>query len=158
MKYVRYVSALVILLVGLLTPAIASAHVLKQGNGVSCIMHIAPFDAPVSAEATNIEFQFSGAGSFSLNDYAIQLDVLTGGKRVATLPITAAYFGTSTLGAATVTFPAAAVYDLRVIGTPTSSAPKFELNYTVRVTAGSKDPASSKSNNVTVVTAVSARS
>lgn len=142
--------------VGLLLVApLAEAHVLKQDNGVSAVLHIAPFDAPVSNNPTRIEIEFSNAAdTFSLNDYRIQLQLVENGQTVHDYTVRPAYSGAASQGLAVVTFPKADVYELSLSGTPTSTAAtKFAMQYEVRVTAGQ---GSSKQGNQTEVLVIGA--
>lgn len=112
-----------------------AAHVLAQDNGVSVVLHIPPFDAPQANELTSLEFQFgTDNGSFSLNDYKIDLLVLDNGQQIQHMAVPSAYFGSASLATTTITFPKIAVYQLVLHGTAiTPGKPNFSVTYSVRV-------------------------
>jgi hypothetical protein len=115
----------------------ASAHVLKQNNGVSAVLHIAPYDAPVSGKPIQVKFDFSNtAGTFSLTDYRIRVQVRASDKSVQTYDVKPEFFGTSTQGLATIIFPNPDVYSLNLIGMSSVDGSRFTIPYDVRVTPG----------------------
>jgi hypothetical protein len=141
-----------IMLLGMLLcfaiPGMAQAHVLKSDNGVTSVLHVAPYDAPIANEKTRLEFQFSSG--FTLNDYRTTVQINDGSANVSTATIEPAYFGTSMLGVATVVFPKAAVYDIRLVGAPQASSPGFRIDYMVRVTANEKTSTMSTKSGQTI--------
>lgn len=125
-----------VLVTGLVAqPGSASAHVLRQNNGISGVLHIPPNDDPTAGVPTKLGVSFANkTRNFSLQDcnctVALQLD----GKTVQTATPTPALAGATLDSFSTVTFPQVGVYTVHVTGSSkTNVFPDFTLDYPVRV-------------------------
>jgi hypothetical protein len=125
----------VLLIVVFGTTSLASAHVLKQDNGIDGILHIPPEDNPEAGQPTEMDEAFSDQQNrFSLPDCDCMMSVMSNGKvlqKVALQP----YFSGSTLDSkATVQFPSIGIYNVSVTGSAKDHKfPNFTLDYLVRV-------------------------
>jgi hypothetical protein len=154
MKRILTTSLVAALLVAImaLSPAIAEAHVLKEDNGISSVLHIDPDDNPIAGSKTTLELQFgNSSGDFSLNNYHIGIKVSEDNKTIQTTSVASAYFGSASQGVAYVTFPRIDVYQVTVSGVSNQKAvASFSVNYLVRVATAANGTQMSKSNATTV--------
>jgi len=127
---------LIALALCLVTPAMASAHVLKTDDTIGAVLHIRPDDAPIANTPVTyvLSFQNNG-GNFSLKNCDCSISYVTNGKTVKHAPLVAS---SSMSSENSVTFPQPAVYVFRVTGMPKAGATfePFMLEYTVRVGDG----------------------
>lgn len=115
-----------LLLTCLLTP-VAAAHDLARDGQIGALLHIAPDDAPVVGQRTelHLNLRYLGGPSVSLPACACHLTVVGAGTRW-TVPLTSE---TSGIGAAVI-FPTAGAYTLTLRGTVRGRT--FTLNWPVR--------------------------
>ncbi len=139
-RHIRLLSLLVACAAILGSSGVAEAHVLKNDNGYSAVLHIDPDDEPLAAEPTVLNFLIDRAGGgFKQNDYKIGLDVLADGKLLQHAVVKPAGFGNAGDGVVRYTFPGINVYTIDLRGTSlTDSSAKFHMSFIVRVadTAG----------------------
>lgn len=117
------------------TTGLASAHVLKQDNGITGILHIPPEDNPSAGQPTEMDESFGDqAGRFSLPDCDCMMSIKGGGKVLQTVPLKPYFSGATLDSVATVQFPTVGVYDVVVTGRAKDHKfPDFQLDYLVRV-------------------------
>ncbi len=122
---------------------IASAHVLKQDNGLYGILHIQPDDSPSAGHPTQLVFYFGSnlpQYTFALSDCQCEARLIENGATLSTTPITSEG-GSDTVGQAIVTFPKLAVYSIVVTAHPKDTAfPAFALTYPTRVDQSNTAP------------------
>ncbi len=113
----------------------AVAHELAQDNGVSVVLHVEPNDSPVAAKPTKLTFELSNiTGGFALKDYVATVKLIVNNQTVRRYAIEPTP-GAPSVGNATVTFPASAVYEVVLTGVPSAAGvPKFIIKYPLRVT------------------------
>lgn len=134
----QYVTLLVLALVMVITvtsAGTASAHVLKQNNGISGVLHIPPDDNPKAGEVTTLGISFGDKpGAFSLQDCDCSVAIAQNGKTLQTVTPAPALAGATLDSYSKVTFPSIGVYDIVATGSSKSGAfAKFTLDYVVRV-------------------------
>ena len=119
----------------------AEAHVLKQDNGIAAVLHIIPEDNPQALQPTKIALSFAGTPeTFSLAHCRCQVAIIQNTKQLQTVALIPALAGATLEANATLTFPAAGVYDLSVSGTSTNgSFTSFKLDYLLRVASPLSD-------------------
>jgi hypothetical protein len=146
-RFASRLSAVVFIITtsSLLMAPLVSAHVLKENNGISSVMHIDPDDNPVAGVPTTLDFEYgNSSGSFLLNDYEIDVKVTGNSKVVQTATVQPAYFGSASEGDAMVQFPKIGIYNVIETGKALNSgATPFQVTYLVRV-------ATSKNGSVTM--------
>jgi hypothetical protein len=159
MKHIRSVLALAAVLVAL--PGIglgtASAHVLKQSNGISGVLHIPPDDNPKAGEVTTLGISFGDkTGAFGLQDCDCKVAIAQDGKTLQTVVPVPALEGATLDSYSKVTFPKVGVYDVVATGTSKTGAfPTFKLDYAVRVaSAAGGDLASTTASSSTNLTPI----
>lgn len=133
-RLLRYV--VVALFISLLSPVVASAHVLQSDGSIGAVLHINPDDNPQAAVVTQYILAFNDStGKFSLPACDCQATVIENGKTIngSPLGITSAEQSNDTF-----TFPRPDVYILQVTGKPKTPGgfQPFKLDYTVRVEGG----------------------
>ncbi len=136
-------SLLLLLVLSLTSPIVASAHVLQSSGGIGIVLHIDPEDAPVSLAPSRIYLEFKNTnGSFSLSECSCSLTVYPSSDRSlsARIPLTPSDENTA-MANAVYTFPEAGVYSLRLEGAPVSGPQfsPFDLTFDIRVGEGSGD-------------------
>jgi hypothetical protein len=119
----------------LATGGIASAHVLKENNGISGVLHIPPEDNPEAGQPTELDESFGDSNStFSLGDCNCKVVVTSNGKAIQTTTLAPQLAGATLDTVATVNFPAIGVYDVIISGSAKDGAfHSFSLDYLVRV-------------------------
>lgn len=123
-----------------ITP-LAAAHVLKQDNGISAVLHIPPEDNPEAAQPTELELAFGDdGGKFSLPNCDCGVVVTRGSQTVQTVALHPV--GQSRLNAtATVRFPSIGVYHVLIEGSAKDGAfGAFKLDYLERVPVSAAVP------------------
>ena len=132
----KFMSAcLLFTLVAMSVPLAAMAHVLKEDNGISAVLHIPPEDNPVSGHKTELDLSFSDANNFSLTYCKCKVLVKDSGKLITHSTPVPAVAGATLDAIAYVTFPSSGVYDVIIDGKATSNQfHDFSLDYLVRVT------------------------
>jgi hypothetical protein len=154
------------LTIGYYTTIPAAAHVLKQDNGISGVLHIPPEDDPSAAQPTELNLSFGDArDAFSLADCncTVVVKTSTGAGSIARVVETAPlhpYYSDSTLDSKTsVTFPTIGVYNVIVKGSARDSKfPAFQLDYLVRVATSADGSTAPANNNGTAVVFISVSS
>jgi len=137
------------------TSGVASAHVLKEDNGISAVLHIPP------AQQTQLDFSFSSQQStFSLKNCDCQVIVQANGNTIQTEPLGAGSEDSGASAAASVTFPSIGVYDVIVEGSAKDGAFKsFKLDYVERVAtsavATTSQPVQRNGSTVLLISATS---
>jgi hypothetical protein len=137
-RIIRYGSVLFFAIGLLFSSGVAEAHVLKEDNGYSAVLHIDPDDEPLAGQPTRLNFLMdSQNGGFSQNSYHIGLVIMANGKVLQRSTVEPAEFGDAGDGIATFTFPSLNVYTLTLNGVLASNnSQQFHMVYLVRV-AGS---------------------
>lgn len=117
---------LLILLACLLTPA-ATAHDLARDGQIGALLHLAPDDAPVAGQRTDLHLnlRYLGGPAITLTACDCRLTVLGAGIRL-NVPLTSEPGG---IGAAVV-FPNAGAYTLTLRGTVRGQT--FTLSWPIR--------------------------
>lgn len=124
----------------LITPHVASAHVLKVDGDIGAVLHIYPDDAPTTKVPTNYEMKFnSDGGKFSLPKCNCNVTYILNGETIDTQPLVASdkYASVNKY-----TFQTPGVYTFSFTGSPKipgDFAP-FQLDYDVRVTGNTSKP------------------
>jgi hypothetical protein len=115
----------------------ASAHELKEDNGISAVLHIVPDDNPKSGEDTLFYFYFSSQQpGFDLGYCKCQVSWQASDARLRSVPVTPEG-NSQDNGYATLSFDEPGVYDVVVRGLAAADPSHgFELTYRVRVTPG----------------------
>ncbi len=138
---------------------VAQAHVLKEDNGISAVLHIPPDDNPKANEPTQLYLAFGDASNkFSLQNCDCQVIVKNNGQTVQTEVPQPALAGASLNSKVTITFPSVGVYDVVANGkAKDASFHAFQMNYLVRVatTATSVDNTSHKAASASSVLLIS---
>ncbi len=129
---------LVLLLTTGLSGGVAKAHVLKQNNGISGVLHIPPIDEPNAGELTKLDISFGDQTSgFNLQDCDCKVSIARDGKILQTVLPEPALQGATLESVSRVTFPKVGVYDIIATGSDKAGTfPSFKLTYTVRVASG----------------------
>ncbi len=132
--------SLVLLCIGVSISPKVSAHVLKQNNGTSVILHILPDDNPAAGKPQELDMSFGGSKSgFSLPDCSCMIEIKDSGKSLMRLPLQPAAPGATQTAKISVTFPKAAAYNIIITGASKDGHfLPFKLEYLQRVTP---DPA-----------------
>ena len=121
----------------LLTPELASAHILKASGSVGAVLHIAPDDDPVAGQQSDFFLQFKDKkNAFVPENCDCIVSIKQEGREVFSQPL----FQNNdvpTLDNArfTFTFPQKAVYNLTIEGKPKEigAFQPFTLSYDIRV-------------------------
>jgi hypothetical protein len=115
-------------------PAVATAHVLKQNNGISAVLHIPPEDNPTTGQPTELDIAYGDkTGAFSLMNCDCQVMITSGSKVVQTIKADPALKGATLDSAVTVTFPTAGPYHVIATGkSKDGSFRSFKLDYLIR--------------------------
>lgn len=142
MKYTsRFLSILVsFTLLVAASPGVASAHVLKEDNGISALLHIEPDDNPVAGQPTVLKLDFGDRNdAFNLVHCRCQLQLAVNEDQVIkTVTLAPGPNGGTLDTTATVTFPKIDKYDVILKGQATDgSFPDFHLDYDVAVDTAS---------------------
>jgi hypothetical protein len=156
--YIVSLSFGALLLVVCGTTGLAAAHVLKQDNGISGVLHIPPEDNPQAGQPTELDVAFGSTNNtFSLADCNCQIITKSRNQVLQTVTPQPYLSGATLASRATVQFPQAGVYDVIVKGRAKDGTfNAFQLDYLVRVTAPAG--ATSPSNNGSSVVIISAGS
>jgi hypothetical protein len=128
----------------LAAPGIASAHVLKQDNGISAVLHIPPEDNPEAGQVTDFDLSFGDASNaFSLPDCRCQVTVKnSNGKTLYQTVPKPAQQGDTLDSVVHFNFPTIGVYNLTVSGSAIHGNFKtFQLDYLIRVATSVNGPA-----------------
>jgi hypothetical protein len=73
----------------MLLPSFASAHILRIDNGMGVTMHIQPDDAPVAGKSSEIFIDITDSNNrFKATDCACQLTISHRGSELAKIPVT----------------------------------------------------------------------
>jgi hypothetical protein len=133
---VKRVAAIGLLILVFLSPLPASAHVLKENNGISAVLHMPPDDDPVAGRPVELDLSFGDdSGHFSLLLCDCELQVSGNGRTIYRAAPRPAVNGANLDSFTMVTFPAAGAYDLHVSGTPRGGNFRpFKFDYVIRVT------------------------
>lgn len=126
----------VVLLFAVSTPnGIVQAHELKNKNGLSSVLHIAPVDNPKAGEPTKIFVSFADEKNvFNLQNCDCKLGLEQNEKAVQTVPLLPTIPGATVEALASLTFPQVGEYRVVVEGTARDQAfASFRLEYPVRV-------------------------
>jgi hypothetical protein len=129
-------SLLALPLLILALPAAATAHVLKQDNGISAVLHIPPDDNPQAGQSTELDLSFGDdANAFSLTDCHCLVTIESDSSKIIYRAVPQPALKGATLDSiAHVTFPTVGVYHLTVSGSATHGNFKpFSLDFLVRV-------------------------
>ncbi len=150
-KLVSITSAAVLLVI-IFSYGITQAHVLKQDNAISGVLHMPPSDDPTAGEPTKIGIIFADkTGGFSLQGCDCKIRLEQKGKLLETVIPEPALAGATVSSISTLTFPRIGVYDLIATGNSKDDTfQNFKLSYEVRVASGTGDAAAStpvKSNS-----------
>jgi hypothetical protein len=111
----------------------ASAHVLRQDGTITGVLHIAPYDHPVSNTPVTYMFEqlsdSNPSSPFSRQGCDCIITISQDGTTLNT---------TALASKNTFTFPRAGIYTLQLDGKPSQSAQfaDFSLSYTIRVSQG----------------------
>jgi hypothetical protein len=162
-KFRFMTNKLVLLIMALALPlmsvGVASAHVLKEDNGISAVLHIDPDDDPIAAQPTPVGVAFSADGGFSLQDCNCYVHIVSDGQTIQTDAINPGEPGATLTAVSSVQFPKIGVYDLIVGGSAKDGKfPTFKLDYLERVATSADAPATSSSSNGSSVLIISAGS
>ncbi len=133
------ISIAMAVLVSVLSPVVASAHVLETDGSIGAVLHIKPDDNPQAGTPTGYVLYFQDSnGRFSLGTCDCAVAVVENGKVIHKAPLVVS---SSTASENTVTFPAPDVYSLQVTGRPKTSGvfQPFVLSYIVRVAGGQQN-------------------
>ena len=117
-------------------PGVASAHVLKEDNGISALLHIEPDDSAVAGQPTELKIDFGDSqDAFSLANCDCQLQLAVNEDQVIkTVTLLPGPNGGTLDTTATVTFPKVDHYDARINGHATDgSFPDFHLDFDINV-------------------------
>ena len=119
----------------LTTGGLVSAHVLKEDNGISGVLHIPPEDNPEAGQPTELDESFGDAqNTFSLQDCSCKVVVTMNNQTIQTTIPTPALSGASLESVAIINFPAVGVYNVIFEGSAKDGKfHTFNLNYLVRV-------------------------
>jgi hypothetical protein len=117
------------------TTGLASAHVLKEDNGISAVLHIPPEDTPEANTATELDLSFGdNANAFSLPDCNCKVTVKNGPQVIYQAVPKPALEGATLDSIVNVNFPVIGVYDVIVDGSAKDGKfQPFHLDYLVRV-------------------------
>lgn len=124
------------LLILIFAPAVASAHVLKVDGSIGAVLHINPDDNPTTGKPTDYTLSFDDSTNrFDVLKCNCSVQIIEQGKVIATKSLAQTDYEFSEN---LYTFPQAAVYTMRFIGTPKKPGAfqPFTLNYEVRVESG----------------------
>ncbi|MGC1176474.1 MAG: hypothetical protein WA843_00225 [Candidatus Saccharimonadales bacterium] len=135
---------------------VARAHVLKQDNGISGVLHIPPEDNPEAGQPTTLEVSFGDAkNAFSLQHCDCRALVKNNGQLVRTAALRPALAGATLNATTSVQFPVIGVYDVIVEGVPKDGTfHAFQLDYLVRVVGGTPSDASGSTGSSVVIVGV----
>lgn len=127
---------------------LASAHVLKEGQGVSAVLHIPPEDNPVAGQPTELDISFGDKNNnFSLLDCSCQLLIVSGGKVLQKLVPSSALSGATLDSVVTAQFPHVGVYHIIISGSAKDDKfNDFKLDYSVRVASDTNGTAMKNGN------------
>ena len=122
------------LVVGL-SAGVASAHVLKQDNGITGVLHIPPEDNPLAGQPTELDVSFDSVGNvFNITHCDCKVVIKNNTTTLQTVALGPIASGAELDAKAVVQFPAIGVYDVVIGGTAQDhSFHKFTLDYVVRV-------------------------
>lgn len=128
------VIGLTVLLAPFMVPAVANAHVLKESNGISTVLHIPPDDNPQAGEETELDFSFGDdRNAFSLPDCDCFVSI-KGEKLVQKTMPRPPVAGATLDGIVTVNFPHGGAFGVIVEGRSKSGVfSTFRTRYVVRV-------------------------
>jgi hypothetical protein len=124
---------LLLVLVLVLFPGLASAHVLQTDGNIGAVLHIDPSDDPVATQSSGFYFDFQDkSGKFQLTNCSCTVVIHQGDQQLDSEQLSLASLTTASF---TYTFPAKGVYQVHVIGVPktTDAFQPFSLVYTIRV-------------------------
>lgn len=132
---------------------VAAAHVLKQDQGISAVLHIPPEDAPRADTPVKLKISFADTqDAFSLKNCNCQAVIKLNEKAVQTAPIRLSPKELALQGEANVKFPKAGVYEISIQGMPKDgSFTEFQLEYSVKVSAAASAGVGSKGTSVIII-------
>lgn len=132
------VLSIMVLLFG--NQGLASAHILRQDQGIAAEMHIPPDDHPVAGQPTELDFSFGDdTQKFSLQNCNCQVSVKQGGKVTQRVQPRPAVKAAPLDAIAVVNFPKIGTYDIVFTGqSKNGSFPAFSLTYPARVATAVK--------------------
>ncbi len=158
MKKLLHIASLtlsLLLMAGFGTTGLAAAHVLKQDNGTSGVLHIPPEDNPQAGQPTELDIAFGNqANAFSLQDCVCKVMIKSNDQVLQTVQLEPYASGATLDSKATVRFPAAGVYDVIISGSAKDGRfHAFQLNYLVRVTGVANAPGTNNGASVIIISA-----
>jgi hypothetical protein len=150
---IKYLRIFVLFLLAITcVPAAASAHVLKENNGMSAVLHVPPEDNPIAGEPTELNIAFGDkANAFSLMNCDCQVHIQSDGKTLQTLPAAPALRGATQDSAVNTTFPEGGLYHIIVTGSSRNDSFKnFRLDFLLKVSDDSAH-ASKPSSEIIII-------
>lgn len=136
-KSARYLTVGTLLVFGtaLSLQSNAGAHVLRQGNGISALLHIPPIDQPRAGETTDLYVSFGDKNkTFNLQNCRCTVAIEKEDKVLTKLPLKPTLPGATQEGMVTYTFPSVGTYDLAIEGSAVNGQfSKFALPYDVQI-------------------------
>lgn len=132
----------------------ASAHVLKEDNGIYGVLHIPPDDSPSAGQQTDLSMSFGDAqDAFLLQDCDCRVVIKKDGATVQRTGLKPSRPDSTLAGDAFVNFPSVGVYEVLVEGSAKDGAfADFKLDYTVRVAVAIGQPAAaSKGADILII-------
>jgi len=145
----------VLFFVAFAIPVIVSAHVLKEDNGTSAVLHIPPDDNPTAGEQVKLSISFRDkAKTFSLTKCKCEILIQKNGQTEQTAKIEPASSGAELVGFATATFEKPAAYRVILQGTSMSGAfESFKMSFPIRVSASSTSTSNRPSSEIIIIAA-----
>jgi hypothetical protein len=128
--------SVLIVLVVLGVPAVASAHVLKVDGHIGGILHINPDDNPTTGGSTEYDLSFDDdTDHFSLAKCDCQVSIIENGQTISRKPLNVS---SNEVSEDRYTFVKPDVYTLRFTGRPKviGAFQSFMLDYEIRVSDG----------------------
>lgn len=127
MKYLTYTT----IFLGLLVPAITSAHVLETNNTVGVVIHVDPDDDPIVGQPATFFLDFKDReNKFKLEQCDCKVSITKDSKEVFNLPLTTSSFS--------FIFPGKGAYQIKVIGKPPKEDEDlfkpFTINHDLQIT------------------------
>lgn len=139
-------SLILIMLLVIASSGSVSAHVLKQNNGISAVLHVPPEDNPTAGEKVELNIAFGDkTNKFNLMNCNCKVLIQSDGQTINTYDTKPALEGATEAGSVDTVFPKPGIYHVLVTGQSTNdSFQTFRLDYTLRVSADSANRANSK--------------
>jgi hypothetical protein len=141
------ISAIVLVGTAMIVPA--EAHVLKEDNGITNVLHIPPEDNPIAGQNTELDFSFyDQKDAFSIEDCNCDVLMQSNGKTIQSTVVRPYAKGAELTGLADVRFPKIGIYNLVIKGSSKTNAfPNFQLIYLERVATSANGQSLPKSTN-----------